>query len=63
MTIGIEFLRNTKVYQEAREEAREDILTRAVPRLLAVDLTETQIAEIFGVSVEDIRRILARGEE
>ncbi|KJH72123.1 Rpn family recombination-promoting nuclease/putative transposase [Aliterella atlantica] len=53
-------LKQTKVYQEAKEEGKlEGIIEgklESVPRLLALGLTVEQIAQAFGLNVEDVRR-------
>lgn len=68
--IGIEFLRDTKVYQEAheegrdegREEGREDILTRAIPKMVEMGLAIEKIADTLGVTPEEVRKIASAGE-
>lgn len=53
-------LKQTRIYQEALEEGREEGERRAklviVPRLLARGLSMEQIAEDLGLSVEEVRQ-------
>lgn len=56
-------LKQTRVYREAKEEGRLEAKLEAklegklecVPRLLALGLTLEQIAQVFSLSVEQVR--------
>ena len=56
---GMSELKQTRVYQEALQEAREEGeligKLKAVPRLLAFGLTVKQVAEALGLEVEQVR--------
>lgn len=45
-------LKQTRVYQEARQEGKLE----SVPRFLALSLTVEQIAQALGFSVDDVRQ-------
>lgn len=57
-------LKQTRVYQEAKEEGKLEGIAEgkiegkleSVPRLLSLGLTVEQIAQAFGLNVEDVRR-------
>ena len=54
-------LRQTKVYQEALEEGRQEGELKAklesVPRLLAIGLSVEQIAQALELTVEQVRQV------
>lgn len=58
---GISELKQTRVYQEALQEGREEgeLLgkLKAVPRLLAFGLSVDQVAEALGLEVEQVRQV------
>lgn len=58
--LGLGDLRQTRVYQEALEEGeiRGRLLEKleTVPKLLATGLTVNKIAEVLGLSVEEVRQ-------
>jgi len=49
-------LEQTRVYQEAKAEGREEILKVAVPLLLKSGMSVEQIAQQFNVSVESVEK-------
>lgn len=49
---GLSELKQTRVYQEIKEEA----LLEAVPRLLALGLTLKQVAEALDLSFEQVQQ-------
>ncbi len=57
---GMSELKQTRVYQEALEEGRQEGeligKLKAVPRLLAMALSEQQVAEALGLEVEQVRQ-------
>jgi predicted transposase/invertase (TIGR01784 family) len=53
---GLSELKQTRVYQEIKEEA----LLEAVPRLLALGLTLEQVAEALGLSVEQVQQAVTQ---
>ncbi len=50
-------LKQTRVYQEALEEGREEGKLAAVPLLLKAGLTVEQIAEQLEINIEAVREI------
>ena len=50
-------LKQTRVYQEALEEGREEGKLAAVPLLLKAGLTVEQIAEQLEIDIEAVRQI------
>lgn len=50
-------LEETRIYQDAKAEGREEILAVTIPLLLKVVMTVEQIAQQTGVDVAVIRRI------
>ncbi len=55
--LGLDELKQTRFYQEVKEEGVEEVLARAVPSFLRLGLSAEQIAEELGVEVETIARI------
>ena len=57
---GMSELKQTRVYQEALQEGREEGeligKLKAVPRLLAFGLSVDQVAEALGLEVEQVRQ-------
>lgn len=62
---GLSDLKQTRVYQEALEEGRQEgkregqleAKLEAVPRLLAMELTLEQVAQVLGLEVEQVRQV------
>ena len=54
-------LKQTKVYQEAKQEGRSELKTEAVPRLLRLGLTMEQVAAALDMSLEEVNQA-ARSE-
>ncbi|GAB1539046.1 hypothetical protein NUACC21_17110 [Scytonema sp. NUACC21] len=54
--LGID-LDQTRVYQEAKAEGREALKLELVPRLLARGMTQQEVAEILGLTLEQVREI------
>lgn len=50
--LGLDLIKNTRVYQEAQEEAKLE----AVPRLLKMGLTLEQVAEALDLDIEVVRQ-------
>ncbi|WNZ48025.1 hypothetical protein Q2T42_09290 [Leptolyngbya boryana CZ1] len=55
---GRDDLKRTRVYQEAREEERDEMLEKMVPKLLRRGLTIAEIAEDLELPVETIQRFI-----
>lgn len=62
--LGLGDLKQTRAYQEAlqegREEAQKEYLTRMVPKLLQKGWTVEEIAEDTGVSVETVQEFITQ---
>lgn len=50
-------LKQTRVYQQAKEEGKLEGKLESVSGLLAIGLTVEQIAQALGLNVEDVRRV------
>lgn len=69
--LNLSELKQTRVYQEALEEGREQergegerrIQLRAVPQLLRFGLSEEQVAQALGLDVEAVRRLAQNQSE
>ena len=48
-------LEQTRVYQEAKAEGREEMLRAAIPLLLKTGMSVEQIAQQLNVDVESVR--------
>jgi predicted transposase/invertase (TIGR01784 family) len=57
---GLSDLEKTRVYQEAREEGREEIALTAISRLIARNFSSEQIAEVLGLSIEEVTRLIGK---
>ena len=55
---GLSELKQTKIYQEAKEEGKLEGKLEAVSRLLKLHLTVEQIAEALGLEVEQVRQVV-----
>lgn len=72
MMLGLQDLRDTKVYQQALEEGERKgeikgerkgelkAKLETVPRLLALGLTVEQIAQALGLTVEEVRKVASQ---
>lgn len=56
--LGLGDLKETKVYQEAKQEARLE----AIPELLRFGLTTEQIAQALKLSVEEVQQAITESE-
>ncbi len=50
--LGLDLIKNTRVYQEAQQDAKLEIL----PRLMKMGLTLEQVAEALNLDVEVVRQ-------
>lgn len=57
---GFSELKQTRYYQDVREEAKQEALLQAVPRLLALGLNVEQVAEALGLSVEQVEQAISQ---
>ncbi|MBW4618286.1 MAG: Rpn family recombination-promoting nuclease/putative transposase [Cyanosarcina radialis HA8281-LM2] len=53
---GLSDLKQTRVYQEAKEEGREEAKLASIPRLLALGLSVPQIAEVLELDVAIVQQ-------
>ena len=56
---SLDDLRQTRVWQEAQQEARLETKLETVPRLRSMGLTVEQIAEALELTVEQVRQVLS----
>lgn len=54
---GFNELKQTRVYQEAREEGEQEAKLAAIPRLLALGLTVEQIAQALDLDVAQVQQV------
>jgi predicted transposase/invertase (TIGR01784 family) len=65
---GLSDLEKTRVYQEAKEEGKEEgkaegkeeIALTAISRLIARNFSSEQIAEVLGLSIEEVTRLIGK---
>jgi predicted transposase/invertase (TIGR01784 family) len=55
---GLNELKQTRVYQEAREEGEQKAKLEAVPRLLGLGLTVEQIAQALDLDIAQVQQIV-----
>lgn len=56
--LGLDELKQTRFYQEVKEEVQDELLARAIPGFLKLGLTPEQIAEQMQVDVPTVDRII-----
>ncbi|URD53490.1 hypothetical protein [Chroococcidiopsis sp. CCNUC1] len=56
--LNVNFIRGTKVYQEAAEEGELRAKVKLVPKLLQKGLSIQEIADVLELDVEEIRKIV-----
>jgi predicted transposase/invertase (TIGR01784 family) len=56
--LGLAELKQTRVYQEAQEEKRDEMLEKMVPKLIRRGLTVEEIADDLELPIETIQRFL-----
>ena len=61
--LGLDELKQTRFYQEAKEDGREELLFLAVPALLETGMTVEQIAEKLKADVATVERIIQQQRE
>ena len=61
--LGLDELKQTRFYQEAKEDGREELLALAIPSFLELGLSVEQIAEKLRASVETVERIIRQQNE
>lgn len=54
--LGLESLKNTRVYREAKEEGVLETKLETIPRLIKLGLSIEQIAESLELDVETVRK-------
>lgn len=58
--LGLGDLKQTRAYQEARKKERDEMLEKAVPKLLKRGLTIVEIAEVLECPVETVEQFVPR---
>ncbi|WP_066424886.1 hypothetical protein [Anabaena sp. 4-3] len=58
--LGLDAIRNTRVYQEAKEEGKQEGKLEGIPGLLRLGLSLEQIAEAMGLDIELVRQAAAQ---
>ncbi|WP_225893984.1 hypothetical protein [Atlanticothrix silvestris] len=58
--LGLDAIRNTRVYQEAKEEGKLEGKIEAVPRLLKLGLSLEQIAEALELEIDVVRQAVEK---
>jgi predicted transposase/invertase (TIGR01784 family) len=55
--LNVNFIRGTKVYQEAAEEGELRAKVKLVPKLLQKGLSIQEIADVLELDIEEVRKI------
>lgn len=55
--LNVNFIRGTKVYQEANEEGALKITVKLVPKLLRKGLSIQEVSDILELDIEEVRRV------
>jgi predicted transposase/invertase (TIGR01784 family) len=55
--LGLGDLRRTRVYQEAKQDGRQELTLEAIPRMVDMGLSLQQIAQALNLPVEEVRKI------
>ncbi|MBD2560249.1 MULTISPECIES: hypothetical protein [Nostoc] len=56
--LNLNILKETRVYQEAKEEGKLEIKLKMIPILLELGLTVQEIAERLELDMEEVRKVL-----
>ena len=56
--LGLSDLKDTKVYQEAKQEGIQETTAKIIPRLLRLGLTANQIAAAVDMSVDEVQQFI-----
>jgi predicted transposase YdaD len=54
--LGLSELKQTRVYQEARQDEKLEVISRMVP----LGLTVEQIAQVVNMTAEEVQQIIAQ---
>jgi len=57
--LDVNFIRGTKVYQEAKEEGRLESQVKLVPKLLQKGLSIQDVADLLELDVEEVRKAVS----
>jgi predicted transposase YdaD len=55
--LNVNFIRGTKVYQEAKEEGALEVTVKLVPKLLQKEFSIQEVADILELYIEEVRKI------
>jgi predicted transposase/invertase (TIGR01784 family) len=58
--LGISELKQTRVYQDAQQEARQNEKLEIISRMVPLGLTVEQIAQSVNMTVEEVHRVIAQ---
>ncbi|KJH73503.1 hypothetical protein [Aliterella atlantica] len=58
--LGLDIIRNTRVYQEAYAEGEQKAKLETVPRLLKMELTVEQVAEALNLDIEVVQQAVPK---
>ena len=56
--LGLSDLKETKVYQEAKQEGIQEITTKIVPRLQHLGMSVEQIAAAVDMSIDQVQQLI-----
>jgi predicted transposase YdaD len=56
--LNLSVLRQTKVYQEAKEEGKRELISELVQRLIQRGFSVQEVAELLELDVEGVRRVI-----
>jgi predicted transposase YdaD len=64
---GLSELKQTKVYQEAKQEGREErdqeIMSKMIPKFLSLNWTVEQISQFLELDVKQVQQFLERSRK
>jgi predicted transposase/invertase (TIGR01784 family) len=58
--LGLSELKQTRVYQEAQQEARQEEKLEVISRMVPLGLTVEQIAQVVNMTTEEVQQIIAQ---
>ena len=61
--LGISELKQTRVYQEAKEEGKQEEKMATVSRLLDIGLTIEQVSQAVALPTEEVRRMIQQAQQ
>jgi predicted transposase/invertase (TIGR01784 family) len=61
--LGLNEIKQTRVYQEAQQEARQDEKLEIISRMVPLGLTVEQIAQAVNMTVEEVQKIVQQSPQ